>query len=205
MRNSKNSFRLLAVGSLLLLLLSTSAGIGSTTASGAEASTSVQESHSDSHAGHQSGGLLEPVVDGATNPGLIPNDAARRSLLLAIMVSPNPDEEELAQLRLKTGRMNLNESDTEILIRGLGNFHTLATFQIARIDRRRDTAKISANATTFGWFMQEDNKLNRLAELAYNKMLRELSADGRAKLRDHLEYAKTRMKIYPPPTMRGRN
>ena len=149
MRNRNKLFQLFASGVLLFFLLSTRAGTSSTAVSAASVATPVLSSQTSSHGDHQPSTLVEPLVDGATNPELIPNDAALRSLFLAIMLPSNPDKDQLDTLRLKVGRMNLSESDMDILVRELGNFYRLAEWQISQIKARRDTAKISANAATF--------------------------------------------------------
>jgi hypothetical protein len=43
--------------------------------------------------------------------------------------------------------------------------------------------------------------MGALAEDAYSGVLRSLSADGAAKLREHLDYVKTRIQIFPLPDM----
>ena len=199
MRERKKLFRLLCVAVVVLVPLTMLVGKGPATTSEASSAAKIVQPHQSNPQGVR----LEPAIDGSKNPELIPDRAALRSLLLAISVPPNPDQEETARLRMRVGRMNLDESDIGVLVQELGRFHGLVTAQRARIDQSRATAKLVSNPAALRWFMDEDNELNTLAEDAYDNLLRELSAEGSTKLREHLDYVKTKIKIYPPPDMSG--
>ena len=85
----------------------------------------------------------------------------------------------------------------------LGRYHRLQTAQESRIEAQRRTAEASQTRAAYEWFIEEDKKVNALAVDAYHDLLRTLSPAGAVKLREHLDYIKTKMKIYPPPDMSG--
>ena len=112
MRKRMKLFRLLFVAVVVLVSLSMMVGDGPTFTPEVRASTFVQVGHA-----NHANSLPEPLIDGSKTPGLIPDDAALRTLLSTIAVSANPNQTEVTELRRKVDRMNLSEPDIGTLTR----------------------------------------------------------------------------------------
>jgi hypothetical protein len=146
-------------------------------------------------------GPYEPLVDGSKNPELIPDHVALRALIQTIVVPSQPTDDERKQFELRTARMDLTEEDSELLLTELGRFHDQMMIQKARIEAARPRSVASANEVAIGIYAGEQARLGDMIVGLYNSLLGSLSRDGATKLREHLAYVKTRMKIFPTPNM----
>jgi hypothetical protein len=97
--------------------------------------------------------------------------------------------------------MNLDEPDIESLTQVLGRFYQRLTVQKAVIEARRQQARSLPTRASLSWYAEEQAKITTISLGAYADALRSLSPAGAAKLREHVEYMKTHMKIYPAPDM----
>lgn len=169
--------------------------ISETTSIGRSSPLPPQE---DTHLGHFPP-TSEPLVDGSRDPGLIPRNIALKVLFETLSVPPNPSAAERARVEVRTARLDLGDEDKEILLRELGTFHLRAATQKAVIESARPS--FLASPLALNRFADESAKIGLLAVDAYNALLESLSPEGAARLEQHLEYIRTRMKIYPTPDM----
>ena len=65
-------------------------------------------------------GPSEPLIDGAQTPEAIPDRLVLRVLFQTIAIPPSPSAAERDRLRVRIGRMNLDESDIETLTQVVG-------------------------------------------------------------------------------------
>ena len=154
---------------------------------------------------HEPGQAFEPLFDGAVRPGDIPDSVAIRALMQTLRVPANADAGARSQLRVRAGRVGLGEADFEILVRELGVLDTQAKEQEARIEGIRTSLAGAASGTTARFlesqFREEQDELGALVADSYEQLLRSLSPEGAAKLQAHLSHVKSRIKIYPTPSM----
>jgi hypothetical protein len=197
------------VGAFVLLSAFLAVSTLRTFTSEALAQSSVHSSHEPGlHLDHESGQASEPVLNGSLRPEDIPDSVAIRALMQTLRVPSSPDTAGVSQVRSRTGRMNLSETDFEILVRELGDFDTQAKAQEARIEAVRPSSvgTVSAASTRFleDRYVEEQATLSALIEDHYQQVLESLSPEGAAKLREHLFHVKSRIKVYAVPDMSRR-
>jgi hypothetical protein len=151
------------------------------------------------HSGHVQPPLA-PLLDGSEDPELIPDDVAIRALMQTLRVPPNPDMLALNQLQARVDRVNLSDTDVEILVLQLGILDTQAKAQEARIDAVRP-AFGEADRAAITRYITERKRLESLLVHHYQELLASLSPAGAAKLKQHLLHVKSRIRIYPTPDM----
>jgi hypothetical protein len=137
---------------------------------------------------------VEPIADGTKNPSSISDEVALRVLLLT-----NPSD--TAHLKIKLGRMHLDEADMTILLQELGSLNALATPQRVIITAAREAEQRNPTAVGFENLAAADRKLDVMAADTYRRLLGSLSPSGMAKLQEHVAYIKTKVKVMPPPNM----
>lgn len=160
---------------------------------------------SDLHSGHDVDQTFEPLVDGSAEPEKIPDSLAIRALMQTLQLSADPDNDALTQLRIRTGRMELAESDFNILVAELGVLDRQAKAAQARIETIRQSAAANDRGPVpralRDQYVEEQNGLTSLMEAQFQRLLDSLSPEGAAKLQTHLEHVKSRIRIYPTPVM----
>lgn len=65
-----------------------------------------------------------PVIDGATNPELIPDSTAYRLVFVVAADSANPTPDEVAQHTAYLGRLGMNDNDRQLLAETIRGFKT---------------------------------------------------------------------------------
>ena len=173
---------------LVFATLSTTTGRAGPTVMVVPAAIATQETTGSSN--------VEPLADGTKNPASIPDEVALRVMLLNIA-----DPSDTNRLRAKFGRMKLQESDMVILVQKVGSIHGLVTAQRARIKTASEARQEISSKVTFADVALLDRELVTLAANAYGELLGSLSPEGATKLREHLAYIKTRIKVFPPGKM----
>jgi hypothetical protein len=152
------------------------------------------------HTGHVAGQTFEPLLDGSTQPDAIPDHVAIRALMQTLRIPRNPDAESVKQLRTRVGRADFSDADMTIVVRALTAFDTPAKDQQALIEAVRPS---SAEATTaaIDRYVEEQKRFDLLILAHYEQLLASLSPEGAAKLQEHLQHVKSRIKVYPTPNM----
>jgi hypothetical protein len=149
----------------------------------------------------RTGGIVQPLADGANRSESISDDVALRALFLNLAVPPNPNAEQSARLRVRVARMRLDDQDFKILTEELGRFYGLMAEQNARIAAARDVSRLNPTSTALAKVVETDQQLSTLVRNSYDALVSKLSPSGRANLQAHITYVKTRIKIIPPPDM----
>jgi len=126
------------------------------------------------------------IVDGSKTPGLIPDQAAFRLVLLSLAVPPSPDEKALARQDAFLKKIGLSDVDKTTLKNVLVTFaanhsawqQTLAT----------SVTGGSTEVVAEGWVIVKNTR-----ELLTNK----LTTDGNTKLVQYVTLAKLHMRVMP--------
>ncbi|MFN0100995.1 MAG: hypothetical protein ACKV2U_02775 [Bryobacteraceae bacterium] len=141
------------------------------------------------------------LLDGASNPTLIPDSTAVRIFFLTLIEKPDGSAITREKLLPKLSRLNLDLSDYESLEtslhglqRSLGEYHA----RLASIAARR--AVIGASVLQ-GEYLSADRLLTDTVLKSYKELEMRFSAEGQKKLRYHIQYVKTKLKIVGPPDM----
>jgi hypothetical protein len=145
--------------------------------------------------------MVEPIADGTKNPALIPEAVALRVLFLTPANSSTAGLSDAARLRAKLGRMQLDDSDMAVVTQALAQLQPQATQQLARIADLREEGRRLGTPVSFAALAALDGQLDQTVTDTYRQLLLALSPAGAAKLRDHVAYIKTKIKIIPPPNM----
>ena len=152
---------------------------------------------------HPDRGPFEPVVDGSARLQDVPDSVAIRVLMQSLRASLNEDP-GLRQLYSRVQRAELSNADVQILIRGLGEFDSRARNQEARLQAVRPASEVASQAEV-ARFRAEGVAYDNLIADQYRQMIQSMSLEGAAKMREHLDHVKSRIKIYPSPDMSARN
>jgi hypothetical protein len=146
---------------------------------------------------------MAPKVDGALHPELISDQEAITVFFVSTATPHNATPQDLRRLDARIRRMGLNESDRAMTIRYIQEFYdnfmpyknsaaTLAAQIHASPDpvltQRRTAVVLSVEALTARTF---------------GSLAASLSPDGALRLRNHIAYLKTRMKIVAAPPMQA--
>lgn len=203
-RAMSNKRRLLTIGmaGLLVLILAFVARITHLNTTFQPVASAQAQVNDHDHSSHVGGGKLAPLVDGSLQPELIPDDVAIRILMRTLRIPAIPDAADLKQLRAKTDRVGLSDSDMEELVRQLGIFDAQARAQEVRVEMERPSS--AALPSEIERYRSEQRALRSLMEAHYFQLLAALSPEGRAKLQGHLAHVKSRTRIYPEPDMSSR-
>ena len=148
--------------------------------------------------------LVQPIADGSKNPASIPDDAALRVLFLTIAVPPGASGQQLASFESKIHRIGFADADRKLFLAAMNSFHVdkqKHQQNLASFYAQMKAAPAAANRATLQSIAAENGAIDQLSLKTYNTLLDQLSPDGAARLKQHLAYAKTRMKIVPPPPM----
>lgn len=146
-------------------------------------------------------GSVQPLVDGSENPELISDSLALRTFFLSTAMPVDANPLDLAQRDAKLGRLELLPSDRQVLVQALGGFHERLTAQRAQVEAARAAARQSPSLVTWNVMVDADNQISRIVEQAYYEMISSMSHNGTSKVREHLDYIKTRIKLIPDPAM----
>ncbi len=146
-------------------------------------------------------GVPEPLIDGFKNPELIPDRVVLRSLYQSIAIPRHPTPEQEETFRTRIERLDLSEADFERMKDAMIRFHEQLTAQRKRLEEKRRLASSNPSAASISFQLNEHARIGALALTAHGDLLRSLSPDGRAKLRNFVTESKKRVKIYPSPDM----
>jgi hypothetical protein len=141
-----------------------------------------------SQAPASSSGPIPPgFVDGSKNPGLIPDRAAYRLVLLSLSTSASPTTQETAKQEAVLKRMGLSDTDKTALKQAL------ITFGAANSQWQREVAAGgpgggSSQLDSAGWANVENTR---------QVLAQQLTSDGNAKLAQFVTQAKTHMIVRP--------
>lgn len=145
--------------------------------------------------------LVAQLVDGSKTPELIPDEAAIQMFILSLAAPDNGTPAQDARIRAAVMRSDLREGDIQIVKGKISEVHaqmrTLVT-GIEDIHRRMGTNPPTAARQDL---VNQHTQIRTLALATYNGMLASLSGEGAGKLRQHIQYVKTRIKLIPPPPM----
>jgi hypothetical protein len=148
------------------------------------------------HADH---GTFEPVFDGSARPQDIPDSVAIRVLMQSLQASVN-EGPGLTQLYSRVQRAELSNADVQILVREVRELDTQAQVQEARLQAARPASE-AADEEAVAHYRAEGEFYGDLIVDQYREMLRSMSPEGAAKMMEHLDHVKARIKIYPSPDM----
>ena len=157
---------------------------------------------------HNHHGLSQQVtaLSGKDHPELISDQEAITIFFITIMAPSTAGAPEKNRFSAMTGRMQLSEADSSLLWKAAQTFHS--QFQPYRTEadtlaktvgdtKRLDTERMDAQQRRIGVVANIDV----LAQSTYAEAATHLSPVGAAKLHEHIEYVKTKMKIVPSPKM----
>ena len=146
------------------------------------------------------------TLSGKDHPELISDQEAITIFFITIMAPATAGAPERNRFSAMTGRMQLSEADSSMLWKAAQTFHS--RFQPYRTEadtlaktvgdtKRIDTERMDAQRRRIGVVANID----ALAQSSYAEAVAHLSPVGAAKLHDHIQYVKTKMKIVPSPKM----
>lgn len=178
---------LLLVAALTLLALQTV----TTQAAFQEGTTTVEPEAA-------SGSYPPGSIDGAKNPGLIPDEFAYEMFFIAVAEPEGAAPEELARARSKLAQALLDEDDTAALLNALTEFRKrsdLISTQLAEINLRSPIAPPSSPDGLLIAELHQQRK--QLTRDTINLLAARLSEDGLVKLHEHLQREKRGMIMFP--------
>lgn len=156
------------------------------------------------HEGHASMApkLTAPVVDGATKPELITDEAAIHMFVMSLATPPNGTSEQSARLRAVLSRAGFSNSDLQtIQNRLLASYDQLKAARDAIEAVQKQFGFTAVTAGQRELLVAQHKRLVTLAVATHNDFLSAVSLDGAQKLKEHIQYVKSRIKIVPPPRM----
>jgi hypothetical protein len=145
-------------------------------------------------------GTLEPIADGTKDPASISDEIALRVLFLT-----NPGAADPVRLKAKFAHMKLKAADMTILLQQHSVLNALASPQRAGVTAAREALQRNPSRAALDNLSAADHQLDLAAANTYRQLLGSLSAEGAAKLREHVAYIKTKIKVLPPPNMAAHN
>ena len=148
--------------------------------------------------------IVKLIADGSKEPQMIPDEAALRVLFLSIAIPTDPTQRQLANYDNKIRRMSLNSADRNVFISAMKSFHAQKQVHQASLALSSQQMKFAVPATTgpiLNKIVATNGLIDKLAVDTYNSLSLTLSPEGWDKLKAHLAYAKTKMKLIPPPPM----
>ena len=125
------------------------------------------------------------VIDGARNPELIKDESVIPQLLQMWAIPANADAAEERRFEAMTSRMQLGPNDLRVLRTELAEAFPVLNGARTQIRATTDASQARSLMT----------QAQAAALETYGRLLEFMSADGRAKLRGHIEYIKTRTKV----------
>jgi TonB family protein len=133
-------------------------------------------------------GLDRPVINGATNPELIPDESA-----IVTMIHPwaraSADPSQQRQFESSTSRLKLSGADMKVLRAELAR----ANPRLVELE-----AQVRASGGAFTTGLEPYLELRALMVEIYGRLLELLSRAGRESLQAHLQFIKTRTTVFLP-------
>jgi hypothetical protein len=140
------------------------------------------------------------VIDGATNPEMIPDDTAFRLWLVTVSTLPNSTEQERERQAAHLSRLNLvSPLDRPVLQSILTDFKTQYTSLISRYNEAQEAAwargvvSPEQQQSDLKLFLQQRDDLVATTRAAISK---QLSADGANHVTAHVQSEKQHMKLH---------
>ncbi len=164
---------------------------------GQPSTTSSVHAQHHAHSDHSPGRTVQPLLDGAEDVNLIPDEVAIRALMQTLRV---PSDASQGQLRARIGRAGLSPGDLAILARELGAFDVWVDEQQERIAALRPDVENPGDAAISRYVSAQED-FSALMVDRYQWLLAALSPDGARRMQDHLQHVKSRIRIYPSPDM----
>lgn len=138
------------------------------------------------------------VIDGASNPELIPDLTAYRLFLVAVSRPPDPPDNEVIHQAVQLSKIGLQEADRKATIIILASFNS----------RYHDFINSYNEAATAAWARGEHLDAasfladrDRLVQSTCDALKAGLSSDGWSRLDAHVKGEKQRMKISAKETV----
>jgi hypothetical protein len=148
---------------------------------------------------HESHAKVGILIDGAKTPDLISDQTAVKIFFLSITEPADATPEQFARLNVKISRIGLDPTDRDILIAAVQQFHQRFTALKIRSDNL--ARQIAAGTASRQQFVDVQKQIELGALGAHQSLLARVSPDGATRLKNHLAYLKTKIKVIPPPKM----
>jgi hypothetical protein len=167
---------------------------------GQPSTTSSVHAQHHAHSDHSPGHTVQPLLDGAEDVNLIPDEVAIRVLMQTLRVPSNAHDADLRQLRVRIGRAGLSAADLDILALELGAFDAWVGDQQARIEALRPDSENHSHAAISRYVSAQED-FGALIVDSYHRLRASLSPDGAMRMQDHLQHVKSRIRIHQSPDM----
>jgi len=136
--------------------------------------------------------VQSPVIDGATNPELIPDSLAYRLYFVAVSTAQNPSDDERKRQRTHLAKTGLADSEQEALVAVLTDFRSNYDALIAQYNEAAKAALAHNQAADISTLL---NALDGLVQTTRDKLTLRLSPGGRALLHAFVISEKKSMRL----------
>jgi hypothetical protein len=136
-----------------------------------------------------------PVIDGATNPELIPDGTAYRLVFVTAADSANPGPHELARHSAYLGKVGMNEGDRQLFADTLKVFKGQYDDLIKNYNDAAQVAIVDGQAPDIDAFLR---RREALVQSTRDKLKLVLTNEGVASLDAFVKAEKRSMKTQPP-------
>jgi hypothetical protein len=135
-----------------------------------------------------------PVIDGAKNPELIPDSTAYRLFFVSMAEGASPAAEEVARHQAHLARVQLNDTEGQLLVDALKTFKTQYDELVGHYNNLADLALQKGEAPDYNAFLKQREAL---VQSTRDELMLALSDEGLAKLDVFVQGEKRKMKIQP--------
>jgi hypothetical protein len=145
--------------------------------------------------------ITAAVLDGSKTPELIPDEAAAHMFILGLAAPDNGTTAQDLRIRAALMRSGLGESDIRTVKSRIMAVHDQIRNLVEGIETIRQRLGPNPPVGARQDLVNQHKQIRALTLATYNGTLASLSIEGAEKLREHIQYVKTRIKIIPPPPM----
>lgn len=142
-----------------------------------------------------------PVIYGKLTPHLISDETALRSWLLSVAEPASADATRQKRISAKLASIGLDANDMAITVSETRNFHAGAAALDVQMKGHAASLHVGSGRQTMDEYLAAYRSLGDLANQTHRKLLARLSPAGRERIKQHLDYVKTRIRIIPGPRM----
>jgi hypothetical protein len=144
------------------------------------------------HRDHDGRSFRAGIIDGAKHAEQIPDSAAYRLFFIAVSEVPSPTEKQQARQLAFLRGTGLDESDVLTAIPLLAIFKVQYASLISRYNQAVAAANANATTADVATFLRQRDELVQSTREALRT---NLTPDGMARLHEHVQREKTRMKV----------
>lgn len=145
--------------------------------------------------------LPVPKIDGAIHPERNSDQEAITLFYVSTSLPTLSTPTDLRRVHSQLGRMGLNELDRAAALRSINTFHdSFLPYKVSAASMA-DRLRMKPDAEVARQRVMLIRSVDVLALRSYQALSAQLSTEGATKLREHVAYLKTKMKVVAAPTM----